>query len=402
MADVRDGVGPYLTIFLLQKQSWNAQSIGVALSAMGISTLVFQTPAGQFIDKTFHKREATAFASLLMALSCLGMTKFSSYYPILFFQVLCGISAAIIGSSIGAMTLGIVKQEGLARQTGSNESYNHAGNVVAAILAGLLGKYLGVEWIFYLVAMMSLLSIVMTLKIRPEDIDDHAARGCEDDLPQEKINFWKVITQKNIFLFTLTMMIFHFANAAMLPMAGQLLSLSSPDNASLYLSSCIVIAQVVMIPVAWASGNLATTWGRKPLFMTALLTLALRGLLYTFSSNALYIIIVQALDGIGAGIFGVVSVLVIADLTRGTGHFNLVLGAVGTAVGIGASLSNMSAGYIIQHHGFNFAFTTLSILALIGAGLYYFLIPETNSQRMSHEKIQGNNHANQLLASRKN
>jgi MFS family permease len=91
------------------------------------------------------------------------------------------------------------------------------------------------------------------------------------------------------------------------------------------------------------------------------------------------------MDGIGAGIFGVVSVLVIADLTRGTGRFNLTLGAITTAVGIGAALSQLIAGSIVHHMGFHAGFLFLSAVAAAAFAILYFFMPETHHIRVATE-----------------
>jgi MFS family permease len=110
--------------------------------------------------------------------------------------------------------------------------------------------------------------------------------------------------------------------------------------------------------------------------------LPVRAVLYTLTVNASALVAIQILDGVAAGIFGVVSVLVIADLTRGTGRFNLTLGAIGTSVGIGASLSQTIAGAIVHHFGFNAGFLFLAAVALAAFGIFYFFMPETRDQQL--------------------
>ena len=92
------------------------------------------------------------------------------------------------------------------------------------------------------------------------------------------------------------------------------------------MSACVVTTQAVITLLASWSGGRAGAWGRKPLLLIAFGVLPIRGVLYTLTSNTVLLVMIQILDGVGAGIFGVVSVLVIADLTRGTGRFNLTLG----------------------------------------------------------------------------
>ncbi len=135
-----------------------------------------------------------------------------------------------------------------------------------------------------------------------------------------------------------------------------------------------------MTPVALLAGRLAHTWGRKPVFLIGFLALPIRGALYTLSHDPRYLVAVQALDGIGAGIFGVVSVIVIADLTRGTGRFNLAQGAIATATGIGAALSNALTGVVVENFGFNTGFLFLAVIAAVALVFFAFAMPETKSR----------------------
>src|SRR5581483_920575 len=106
-----------------------------------------------------------------------------------------------------------------------------------------------------------------------------------------------------------------------------------------------------------------SSWGRKAAFLVAFTALPIRGVLYTLNDNPYFLVGVQLMDGIGAAIFGVVSVLVISDLTRGTGRFNFTQGVVATATGLGASLSNGLSGFIAERAGFNGAFLSLAGVA---------------------------------------
>ena len=147
----------------------------------------------------------------------------------------------------------------------------------------------------------------------------------------------------------------------------------------------MVTTQLVITLIASWSGREAATWGRKPLLLTAFSVLPVRGLLYTLTSSTALLVAIQILDGVGAGIFGVVSVLVIADLTRGTGRFNLTLGAITTAVGIGAALSQVIAGSIVHHMGFRTGFLFLSGVASAALAILYFFMPETQNIRLATE-----------------
>ena len=155
-------------------------------------------------------------------------------------------------------------------------------------------------------------------------------------------------------------MLFHFANAPLLPLVGQKLALEFPKEATAMMSFCMVAAQGVMLPIAILVGRNATSWGRRPIFLVAFAVLPIRAALYILSDNAFWLIGVQLLDGVGAGIYGALTPLVIADIMRGSGRFNLAQGAVATMMGIGASVSALFAGEMVDHFGYSASFLALA------------------------------------------
>jgi MFS family permease len=178
-------------------------------------------------------------------------------------------------------------------------------------------------------------------------------------------------------------MLFHLANAAMLPLVGQKLALQDNRLGMTFIAACIVAAQMVMVPMAMLVGARADQWGRKPLFLAGFLILPLRGCLYTVSDNQFWLLAVQTLDGVGAGIFGAIFPIIVADLMRGTGRFNVAQGAILTAQGIGAALSTTLAGIVVVHAGYSAAFLTLAGVAILGALVFFFGMPETNPRSSS-------------------
>lgn len=389
LADVRDGLGPYLAIYLTSKVHWDASKVGIAMAAMLGGTVVAQTPAGAFIDLVRWKRWAVALAAGLVAVGCVLMITVPTFPFIVAAQASIGAAAAVFPPAIAALTLGIVGHARLARRTGRNEAFNHAGNVIAAVLAGAAGYYIGYWTIFYLVAGMAAASATSVLLIREGDIDHALARGAlESDGGREKVvGIGKLLQDRRILIFAASAVLFHFANAAMLPLVGEKLTQGLSRGASALMSACIIAAQVVMVPVAVLASRFAESWGRKPVFLIGLAVLPVRGFLYTLTVNPYLLVGIQLLDGIGAGIFGVVSVLVVADLTWGTGRFNFTQGALATATGIGAALSNLLTGFVVHAAGFNAGFVTLAAIA--GAGLLFFAaaMPETRDLKKTLETV---------------
>jgi predicted MFS family arabinose efflux permease len=385
LADVQTGVGPFLAIYLAGYH-WNAERIGLALTVGGIAGIVTQAPAGALIDALRSKRTIIAVGLVALAAGGLLIAWFPSFWPVMGAQVLVGGISSVFMPAICAISLGIVGRRAFDARQGRNQGFNSAGNVAAAVMMGLLGYMVSNRSIFYFVAILAMPALLVLLLIRPEEIDYELARGARDgETGGETESIWKLFEDRPLVLFLTCAVMFHFANAAMLPLLGEMLARGKGRSSMLFMSACVVVTQLVITLIAAWTGHRAGTWGRKPLLLIAFGVLPIRGVLYTLTSNTVLLVAIQVMDGIGAGIFGVVSVLVVADLTRGTGRFNLTLGAIAAAVGTGASLSQVIAGSIVHHAGFRAGFLFLSAIALAAFTLLYRWMPETRDLRLEHE-----------------
>ena len=381
MADVQGGLGPYLTVFLAG-QRWQPGSIGLAMAAGSVATAIFQLPAGLLVDATRRKRLVAAASGLMIAASCLLIAWLPQFLPVVAAQLAIGAAAALVPPTLAALALGLAGRARFDATISRNQSFNHGGNFVAAGLAGALGHYVGILWIFYLVCGFAAASALATRFIVPGEIDHALARGGEAAADgsggAEPVAIRSLLRRRDLQVFLGAVLLFHFGNAAMLPMAGQVLARAHPGEATATLSACIIVAQLVMVGVAWAVGRAVVAGiGRKPVFLLAYALLPVRGVLFAFVTSSTGVIAIQVLDGVAAGIFGVVSVLVAADLMRGTGRFNLAQGLVALCVGIGAGLSNVVGEYAVQWFGYPAGFLTLAGIAF-GALLFFaLLMPET-------------------------
>jgi len=185
------------------------------------------------------------------------------------------------------------------------------------------------------------------------------------------------------------MVAFHLANAAMLPLVGQVLALQNKDVGTALMATCVVAAQIVMVPTAYLAGAKADSWGRKPIFLVGFAFLTVRGFLYTLSDSSYWLVGVQILDGVGAGIFGALFPLVVQDLTHGTGRFNVSLGALSAMWGVGAALSNVIAGWIVVAAGYDAAFISLGVVAAAGLTIYWAAMPETGPNAAANDGLTG-------------
>jgi MFS family permease len=381
LADVQTGVGPFLAIYLAG-YGWNEQRVGIALTVGGIAGILTQTPAGALVDWLRAKRALIAAGVVALAVGALLIAFVPTFWSVMSAQVLIGGTSSIFGPAIGAVSLGIVGRAAFDIRQGRNQTFNSAGNVIAAVSMGLLGYLVTNRSIFFFVVALAVPTILALSLIRPADIDYEIARGATDgDKAAKPVAARKLLKEGALLTFLVCAVLFHFANAAMLPLLGEMLAKGHGRSSMMFMSACVVTTQVVVTLLASWTGRTAGTWGRKPLLLIAFGVLPVRAVLYTLTANTTALVAIQILDGVGAGIFGVVSVLVIADLTRGSGRFNVTLGAISTAVGIGASLSQVIAGSIVHHFGSNAGFLFLAAVALAAFGILYFFMPETRNKQ---------------------
>lgn len=380
LADVHGGLGPYLAVYLLTVREWREGQIGIVLSIAGIAGVLAQTPAGALVDATRAKRAMLVVAALIVTLTSLALLFEVSFLAVAASQALVGMAGAVFGPGVAAISLGIVGQRPLASRIGRNEAFNHAGNATAAMLAGTGAYFCGPTVVFVLLAIMAIATIVSVLCIAADAINHEVARGLEDGHREDREHpsGWRVLlTCRPLLIFGACVVLFHLANAAMLPLVGQKLALADRNQGTALMSGCIVAAQCVMVPMAILVGRKANFWGRKALFLSGFAVLTLRGVLYTLSDARWWLLSVQALDGVGAGLYGALFPLIVADLTRGTGRFNVSQGAIGTAQGIGAALSAAVAGGMVTLAGYSAAFLLLAGIAAAGLALFWIAMPET-------------------------
>jgi MFS family permease len=377
LANVKDGLGPFLAVYLLASQHWDAGKIGVVMTIAGIATVAARAPFGALVDWTRHKRELIVGAATVVATGAIAISLFPAVAWVAVAQSAIGAADAIFPPAIAAISLGIVGSSGFTRRVGRNEAFTHAGTAFTALAAGVAGWLIAPGAVLWFIAALAIASTFAALKIDPRSINHAAARGAEQGHDQQPVSLRALLNRKPLLMFIASITLFHFANAAMLPLLGEKLALGRTGAETLFMGACITTAQLVMVPMALLVGHKADSWGRKPIFLAGFAVLPLRGLLYTLTQNPYALISIQILDGIGAGIFGALFFIVVADLTKGSGRYNLAAGAASAAWGLGAALSNSVAGFIVDKAGYNAAFLTLAAIASAALVLFWLAVPET-------------------------
>lgn len=366
LADVRDGLGPFLGVFLLA-QGWRLDDIGYVMALGGIAGMLATTPLGALVDASRNRRRLLATAVALLLIAHLALWALPSLAVTAASQIAAGVAAALVAPCLLGITLDITGHAGLPRQLGINEAWNHAGNVAAAALAGALGYRWGLSTVFVLMAVMGCAALACLHRIRPTMQPARPAQAAAPGL------LHVLATTPSLGLVAGIMLLFHLGNAALLPLLGQAAVARGHADPAGFTALTIIVAQLVMIPMAVVAGRHAQHHGYWLLIKLALLSLPLRGLVAAAWDSDWALIPVQVLDGVGAGLLGVALPGLIAQMLRGTGHVNAGLGAVLAIQGIGAAASPALAGWIAQHFGFDAAFLSLGGVALIALGLCWLV-----------------------------
>lgn len=377
LADVQSGVGPFVAAYLAA-DGWNPDKVGLTLTLGGLVTVLLQTPAGAVVDAAHRKRSIVGLGIIGIALGALILAYRATMLFIGFAQILIGAAGAVLGPAVAAITLGIVGLRAFDRQFGRNQSFNSAGNVVAAILLAAVGYLFGNRAIFLATIGLAAPALIALAAIHPREIDYSIARASDSNSDAPRVSHLQTLLADRVLLvFFFSAFLFHLANAAMLPQLGELLSRGNARMSAPFMSACVIVTQLVITFSAARIGKCAGAKGRKGLLLLGFVVLPIRGVLYTVTRLVPALIAIQVLDGVANAIFGVVSMLVVLDRTHGTGRFNLAQGALATTVGMGAALSNALGGELVERFGFSASFLGLAFIAVVAFVVVWLAVPET-------------------------
>lgn len=377
VADVQTGFGPFVSVYLTA-QRWTQIDIGLVLSAAGFVSLIGQMPGGALVDAARSERRVAAIAVAAICISALAYAALPAFAVVLSASVLHALASCVLGPAIAAISLGLVGHAAIGERLGRNARFASIGNGLAAAAMGACGYLLSARAVFVVTVLLLVPALWALRYITAGEIDPERAHGAP---PRERrkppIRPGELMQNRRLLIFAGCLLLFHLANAAMLPLMGSVLTMRSARWATLLIAACIVVPQIVVAALSPWIGERAQAWGRRPLLLIGFAALPLRGLLFAVVGNPELLVAVQLLDGITAAVFAVLVPLIVADLTRDTGHFNLGQGIVGTFVGIGASISATLAGLISDRFGSPWAFAGLAVIALAGFVAVGLLMPET-------------------------
>ncbi|WP_184630838.1 MFS transporter [Xanthomonas arboricola] len=370
VADVQDGLGPFLSVFL-QSRGWSVAAIGTVMSAGGIAGMLATTPAGALVDTTRRKRAVVVVGCLAILLATALIWLHPTSSGVVTAQIVSALAAAGIGPALTGITLGLVHARGFDHQLARNQVANHAGNMLAAVLAGWLGWRFGFAAVFVLTAAFGVLAIAAVLLIPSAAIDHRAARGLGQADGADSLSGWQVLlTCRPLALLAITLGLFHLGNAAMLPLYGMAIVAAHAGDANALTATTIVVAQATMVVVALLAMRWIRVHGHWWVLLVAFMALPLRALVAASLIQGWGVFPVQILDGLGAGLQAVVVPALVARLLQGTGRVNVGQGAVMTVQGVGAALSPALGGWLAHAFGYRIAFLALGGIAMLAVALW--------------------------------
>ncbi len=379
VSNVQTGFGPFIAAYLAS-QAWTQGQIGLALSIGTITTMVVQMPSGVLVDAVRRKRVLATYAVLAIAVSALLLAAFPDRLPVFIVEVLHGIASCILAPVIAALSLAVARSRGDAfgERLGRNARYASVGSGVAAGLMGAVGYLISERSVFLLAAVLVLPALAALRMIRVDDAE------AVPDAPPDRLT--SALFDKRLLVFAMCCAGFHLSNTAMFPLAAVQVTRAAGSVGELVIAACLIVPQLLVAGLSPVVGRLADQWGRRPILLLGFAAVPLRGLLFSVSGAPAAIVLIQSLDGVSGAVFGVMLPLVVADIARDRGRFNVSLSAVGLANAAAAATSTELAGLVADRFGAKAAF-----IALAGAGVLAFILlwvtlPETRPQPAAQGK----------------
>jgi len=375
LAGMQTAFGPIAAAYLAAQQ-WTAQDIGFVLSIGGIASLISQGPGGELLDTVRAKRLLVATAVVTIALSSLIFYLWPSFTVVALAEVLQGITGGVLGPGVVAITLGLVGHAALAERLGQNQRFAAAGGVLVTVTMAVV-VYANSPWAMFVPVALAVPVLVSLGQIRSEEIDFRRASGAEQGRPERATRDAALLRNHRLLIFAFCAVLFQLANASMLPLVGGMLASEGKKQAAPLIAALIIVPQLIVALLAPWVGQQAEKRGRKPIVLPGFAALPIRAMLFAMISDPYVLIVTQILDGITGAALGVMTPLVIADVTKGTGRFNLAQGIFGAIMGVGASLSPTLTGLIVHRFGPSAGFVSLAAVGLVAFLVVAILLPET-------------------------
>ena len=375
VGDIQGGLGPFLATWLAETGEWGPGRVGLVTTIVGFATLVLSGPLGALVDHWGRPKLLLLAACGAILAGTVAILPARSFTAVLAAQFVAAAGGTLLIPALTALTLGMVGKKGFPKQQGRNQAFNHVGILVAALLIGWGTTRFGPQMAFWVLGGMAVAAIAAVLLTPAGAWNGRRAVGWHEAEPDETRHrdpVRTVFTNRRLFVLSVALALFNLSNGPMLNLLGQKLVATAAD-ATRWTAIYVVVAQLVMVPVALAAGSLADRRGRRLLLLVACAVLPVRAVICAMFDDPWILISAEILDGIASGIVGVAVPVVVADLTWGSGRTQAALGTVNGVQGIGGALSGWIGGLLAVYLGWTGAFLALAVPALAALGLLFWI-----------------------------
>src|SRR5215472_13458996 len=353
--------------------------VAVVLMEAAIASRVCSAASAPQLSPTLRWKRALAAIGLGMLCASALILALMPHGTLVFLaEILHGHTAGIVTPTVAAISLGLVGRRAMSVRIGRNYRFNAAGNALTASLMGVAGQYLAKSAIFFGAAALCVPALIALSRIRADEIDYARARNAgRGEQAQSYSRIFDLCKNRNLYIFAACVFLFQLADASLLPVVGQNLAQSDTEYASILMAGLIVVPQIVVAILSPWVGYHSEKWGRKPLLLLGFGLEIIRAMLFAFSANVSVLLTAQLLGGFSAAAVTVLTILVLTDLTTGTGRFNLVRGFIGTLISIAASISTTATGFLFEALGHWEGFLILAAASALATALLWAAMPET-------------------------
>jgi MFS family permease len=377
VSDMQTGFGS-LVAFYLSQLGWSHEATGLALTVDSLAAVLCQAPAGALADTVKWRRGHAALGIVAVGVAALLLALAPSPFIVYAAQAAHGVAAGLTTAAIASVSLGLVGRGTISFRIGRNHQFGAAGNALTAGAMAAVGGFIATGAVFVAAAALSIPALIALFLIRPNEIDYARARNAGTGEAAAKINrVLDLYKNRNLIVFTGAVTLFQLADAAMLPAVGTHVAHSRVGSPLVLMSILIVIPQILTAILAPWIGYYSEHLGRKPLLLAGFGAQIVRALALAMSDDDWVLLLSQALDGVSGATVGVLTLLIVTDVTTGSGRFNLARGAVGTLSSLAASISTGASGFVIQEFGMSAGFLAMAAAAVGATLLTWMLLPET-------------------------
>ncbi len=377
---------PYLPPYLAEK-GLSPRAIGLVSSLAALAGVV-QFPVGMWSDRIRWRKPFLIAALAAVAVSTWLLPSASGVIWVSLLVVFFaenGVGRAVVESLAGAEATSLAGPAGVGAALGALRFWKPIGIVIVALIGSYMAEHGGIGTIFLPLSIAQGLALACAFLIHEEE--EEPARPDESrEAPAAPKT--ALLHDAGLLAFIGCMILYHAANAP----GGVYLSLflketlHAPGRMPAY---AFAVSMVAWMLVVWPAGKLADTVGRKPILVAGWVIMALRLAFVALARNPTQVVINQALDGLGNGIFAVIAAAWVTDRLGDPRRSGEAQAIVGCSLVFGSAVGPFVTGFLVEPLGYRNLFWCLAATGAVATAILVLLVPETLKR---HDEVDADGH----------